>query len=174
MGKRSSFERNPRDFYKTPRAAIVPLVPHLPTELTTYHEPCAGDGALVHGLNALAPQMHCMYASDIEPQEGWIVRHNALDLTACVGTMFITNPPWDRSILHPLIMHLSDIAPTWLLIDADWAHTGQSAPFLKRCSHIVSIGRVKWIEGSTMIGKDNAAWYCFSGDHTGTTMFVGR
>lgn len=26
MGKRSNFERNPRDFYRTPEAAVLPLI----------------------------------------------------------------------------------------------------------------------------------------------------
>ena len=30
MGKRSNFERNPRDFYPTPKEAVIPLLPHLP------------------------------------------------------------------------------------------------------------------------------------------------
>jgi hypothetical protein len=50
---------------------------------------------------------------------------NALDIQA--ASMFITNPPWDRKVLHPLIEHLSSIAPTWLLFDADWMHTKQSS-----------------------------------------------
>jgi hypothetical protein len=29
MGKRSNFERRPADFYPTPRAAVVPLIPYL-------------------------------------------------------------------------------------------------------------------------------------------------
>ena len=29
MGKRSNFERIPRDFYPTPYAAVPPLIPHL-------------------------------------------------------------------------------------------------------------------------------------------------
>ena len=29
MGKRSNFERREADFYPTPRAAVVPLVPYL-------------------------------------------------------------------------------------------------------------------------------------------------
>jgi len=30
MGKRSSFERAPRDFYPTPAEAVTPLLAHLP------------------------------------------------------------------------------------------------------------------------------------------------
>ena len=29
MGKRSNFERLPRDFYPTPFSAVAPLIPHL-------------------------------------------------------------------------------------------------------------------------------------------------
>jgi len=51
--------------------------------------------------------------------------------------------------------------PTWLLFDADWAHTKQAIPYLEMCLKIVAVGRVKWIEGSEGPGKDNAAWYLF-------------
>ena len=91
----------------------------------------------------------------------------------CSADSFITNPPWDRSILHPLIMHLSDIAPTWLLFDADWMHTRQSTEYMVRCSQIVSVGRVKWIPDSKMTGKDNCAWYLFERG-AAATRFVGR
>ena len=46
MGKRSDFERKPRDFYPTPMEAVEPLLPHLP-EGFKFAEPCAGNGALV-------------------------------------------------------------------------------------------------------------------------------
>ena len=59
--------------------------------------------------------------------------------------------------MHGLIAHFQNIAPTWLLLDADWKQTRQAAPFLPHCSDIVAIGRVKWIEGSKHTGKDNCA-----------------
>ena len=46
MGKRSDFERKPRDFYPTPIEAVEPLVEHLPKTFD-FAEPCAGNG--VHG-----------------------------------------------------------------------------------------------------------------------------
>ena len=52
MGKRSSFERIPRDFYPTPHAAVPPLIPHL-RGVRTFAEPCCGDGALVRHLESL-------------------------------------------------------------------------------------------------------------------------
>ena len=46
MGKRSNFERREADFYPTPRAAVLPLIPHLRgSGIRTFAEPCAGDGA---------------------------------------------------------------------------------------------------------------------------------
>jgi len=40
MGKRSDFERVERDFYPTPEAAVLPLLPHLPDSYFTFIEPC--------------------------------------------------------------------------------------------------------------------------------------
>ena len=169
MGKRSSFPRKERDYYPTPLEAVVPLVPHLPTERTTYHEPCAGDGRLVSHLTTLAPHMLCLGATDIE--------QDALTLTQCFGDMFITNPPWDRKVLHPLIDHLSGLAPTWLLIDAGWAFTRQSSRFMTYCRKIVAVGRLRWIPESKMTGKDDCCWYLFDrtvDDTTFNTTFFGR
>lgn len=46
MGKRSRFQRAPRDFYPTPAGAVSPLLPRLPPEFA-FVEPCAGAGDLV-------------------------------------------------------------------------------------------------------------------------------
>lgn len=172
MGKRSDFERIPRDFYPTPPEAVTPLLRHL-SPATRYCEPCAGDGALIDAL-ALAGHV-CARARDIEPRRDDIERKDAL--TTLTGNIdcFITNPPWDRKVLHPLIVHLSDQAPTWLLFDADWIHTRQAAPFLPRLRRIVSVGRVKWIPDSKMTGKDNCAWHLFDRPAANATAtFYGR
>jgi hypothetical protein len=174
MGKRSEFERKPRDFYPTPAAAVAPLVPHLPTGYFTYEEPCAGDYRLVQHLAALAPHGMCIGAYDIEPQSPAVMWCDATQTKVCTGGMFITNPPWDRKVLHPIITNLSSIAPFWALIDADWMHTIQAGPYMKHCVRIVSIGRVKWIEGSKMTGKENCCWYLFDAAWTGQTEFIGR
>ena len=104
MGKRSEFERIPRDYYPTPYSAVQPLLPHLPDRFE-FAEPCAGDMRLIE--------------------------------------------------------HFADQKPTWLLFDSDWMHTKQSIPFLKMLKKVVSVGRVKWIEGSAGVGKDNCCWYLF-------------
>ena len=170
MGKRSDFARNPRDFYPTPEAAVLPLVPFLDRG-ATFIEPCAGDGALVRHLERHG--LHCAGQYDIEPQAAGIVQQDYTDLKACGADYIITNPPWDRSLLHPMLDHWRKLAPTWLLFDADWAHTRQARPYLDYCAYIVSVGRVKWIPNSKMTGKDNCAWYLFLAEETGT-IFYGR
>ena len=175
MGKRPDFERVERDYYPTPIEAVLPLLPHLPSDLFHFTEPCAGDGRLADHIAKLT-RGHCERASDIEPRGKLIHQADALTEPDEMAAMFITNPPWDRKALHALILRLSDIAPTWLLFDADWMHTKQAVPFLPRLRKIVSVGRVKWIEGSAMTGKDNCCWYLFQAPtpEDDPTVFVGR
>ncbi len=174
MGKRSDFERVERDFYPTPIEAVRPLVPHLPSELFHFTEPCAGDGRLADHI-AVLTKGHCERASDIEPRGQKVHKADALTEPDEMAAMFITNPPWDRKILHPLIEHLSSIAPTWLLFDADWIHTKQSRPMVHRLKKVVSVGRVRWIEGTNMTGKDNCCWHLFEARDEGQpAQFFGR
>ena len=178
MGKRSNFERIERDFYSTPIAAVEPLIPHLPYSFD-YVEPCAGDGRLIQHIDTLTDgHAECLFASDIEPRGHLITKADALELNVMgLGIEYcITNPPWDRKILHPFISHWLQQCPTWVLFDADWMHTKQSAILMSYCDKVVSVGRVKWIEGSKSVGKDNCAWYLFDikkEPHT-QTAFYGR
>ena len=168
MGKRSNFERREADFYPTPRAAVVPLIPYLRgSGIRTFAEPCAGDGALVRHLKSF--DLRCVFAGDIRDDQDAL----ALDSYGKADAI-ITNPPWSRDVLHRLIEHFQNIGPTWLLLDFDWAQTKQAAPFLPHCSDIVAIGRVKWIEGSKHTGKDNAGWHRFDIRHKAGPVFHGR
>lgn len=171
MGKRSNFERIPRDFYPTPYEAVVPLLPHLPF-FCEFVEPCAGDGALIRHLERNGHE--CVCAFDIEPRDPRVREGDALKYTVVNPGLFITNPPWTRDTLHPMIDMLSSQAPTWLLFDADWMHTKQSAPFIPYLHKIVSVGRVKWIEDSPFTGKDNCCWYLFDQNSEASAQFVGR
>ena len=169
MGKRSNFERNPRDYYPTPEEAVKPLIPHV-GKARTFYEPCAGDGRLVQHLEKHG--LTCTGAMDIEPMADGIERGDAMWINNTnQADMIITNPPWDRKILHPMIERFTNYAPTWLLFDADWMHTKQSAEHMKYCKKVVSIGRVKWF--GNMTGKDNCCWYLFDNKPT-KTVFIGR
>lgn len=167
MGRRSDFERVPHDLYRTidPRA-VRALAPHVAAG-TRFAEPCVGQGDLVAGLAQFGLQ--CGWQSDVEfGFENLAEQHLAgLDL-------IISNPPWTRALLHQMIAHFSGLRPTWLLFDAPWMHTGQSAQFMRYCRAVVSVGRLIWIPGTTMSGKDDCAWYLFDRIHDGPTIFHGR
>ena len=163
MGKRSDFPRRPRDFYPTPFEAVIPLLIHL-DENTQFDEPCAGNGTLISHLEA--HQHTCTRATDIEPKSDAISTENALKLIDCKGHCFITNPPWplpgqNGDPMVKLAQHLSDIAPTWLLLNADVMHNRYFGKLSDRCIKIVSVGRVSW-EQNRIKGKENAAWFKFN------------
>ena len=166
MGKRSNFERREADFYPTPRAAVVPLIPHL-RGIRHFAEPCEGDGAFARHLEEFG--LRCVYAGDIRNGQDALKfdHYGAADA-------IITNPPYTRPVMHALIEHFQRIAPTWLLLESDWASTRQASPFMASCSDIVAIGRVKWIEGSKHTGKDNHAWYRFHARHSSGPVFHCR
>jgi len=159
MGKRSTFARRKNDLYETwdPRA-VAALLPYLAPG-TRFVEPCAGAGALLDQLTAAGHV--CARAWDIDPKRDDIEEGDALQMLVGNIDRFITNPPWTREILHPLIVHLSNQAPTWLLFDSDWKHTKQAREFMPRCRKIVSVGRLRWIRGTTDDAKDNCSWYLF-------------
>ena len=168
MGKRSFFPRVPQDAYPTPAEAVLPLLPHLKPG-TQFVEPCCGDGHLVGHLKRTG---HVLVGAYDLPDDARVKRYDVDGVDA-----FITNSPWRRDILHPIIVNLSDQAPTWLLIDAGWVHTRQSEPYLVRLRAIVSVGRVKWIKDLPFTGKDDCAWHLFDlprPDERAVTHFIGR
>ena len=65
MGKRSDFERKPRDFYPTPFAAVEPLITHLPQGFHLLNHVLVMEQLCRH-LEYFGGT--CMWASDIEPQ----------------------------------------------------------------------------------------------------------
>lgn len=166
MGKRSTFERNPRDLYNTPEKAVEPLLRRLRPR-TRFIEPCYGDGALARALKDAGHQL--MQCHDL-PTDARVHSYSADR-----GEVFITNPPyWGRpKDLHPLIENLSDQAPTWLLMSADWLFNESSGPLTRRLRRIVAVGRVKWIPGSRYTGKENAAWLLFDRPRR-AGFFIGR
>lgn len=168
MGKRSDFERKPRDFYPTPRVAVervsdVLSVGHVGG---TFCEPCAGDGALVNSVIDLLGYV-CTYSFDIEPghfsvDEGDASNRETMQRVRVACPTIITNPPWDRKMLSPMLDLWLDLDfEVWLLLSGDFMHNVWTSPYMQRCSHVVPVGRLKWEPGSKYTGKDNCAWYRF-------------
>ncbi len=170
MGKRSSFKRVDKDYYPTidPRA-VKALLPYLPTKFK-YAEPCVGGGHMVQQLSAY--NLECTYQGDISTGQ------DAMNLTAAdIGDadLFITNLPWSRDIFEKLVVHLSDIKPLWTLLDAGWIYTARSSVIVReRLTDIIPLPRLRWIEGTTMSGKDDCCWLRFDANKQGNTNFHGR
>lgn len=164
MGKRSKFERKKNDFYPTPYEAVLPLLKHIQSE-TRYIEPCVGAGDL---CNHLYQHSHVCVASYDLPDNATTKQYNVIGVD-----YFITNPPWTRQLLHPLIDNLRNQLPTWLLFDAGWMHTKQAKDYLPYCHKIVTVGRVKWIPDSKYGSLDDSCWYLFK-SNTAPTIFYGK
>jgi hypothetical protein len=165
MSKRSGakFERSERDFYPTPFKPVPLLIPHL-RGVRTFAEPCDGDGALVRHLESFG--LRCVYRGDIATGQ------DALATTDYGGPdAIITNPPYERKLMHALITHFQRIAPTWLLLEQDWCATAQATPYLGSCTDIVVIRRVRWKEGTKNDGFDNSVWCRFDARHSAGPIF---
>ena len=167
MGKRSNFIRRKADAYHTiDFRAVKALQPYI-TNIDVYAEPCVGDYDLVKQLAKIGKRVS--YVGDIKTGK------DALEAKLWgQAQAIITNPPWTRTLLHPLIKHFMHELPTWLLFDSDWAYNKSSAPYLLYCTDIVAVGRLRWIEGTTQTGKDNVSWYRFYHRTNGKTVFHGR
>jgi hypothetical protein len=147
------------------------LAPHLRKEgVTSFVEPCAGASVLANQL--MDQGLECFGQYDIAPDSPDVVKCDAFYLRGSAHPL-ITNPPWSRGILHPLIEHLRSMNDTWLLFDAPWAFTDQAAPYLPYCSKIIAVGRLKWFPGTDHVHTKDVAWYRF-GRHETQTEFIGR
>lgn len=174
MGKRSEFERNDRDFYPTPEKAVAILANYI--QDIKYIEPCAGNGALIKFFDKIGDNVKCIHACDIEPQPSDIdiIERNMLETdwdsivkhTLPDSDMFITNPPWvnDKKSgyqLNTIIKKLSSVLPTWLLMNGNYCFNRKSAECMRKCTDVVPVGRLRWIENSPHMGKDDVAWFRF-------------
>ena len=176
MGKRTKqdFEKRPRDFYSTiDPDAVKPLIPFI--RGLRVAEPCAGNGDLAMMLE---PDCKVVWESDLDPQNKHILQKNAVflnsgDLSDC--DTIVTNPPFSWKLLQPLLDHLPTLLPTWLLLPSDVAHNKRMGPYMNKCTEIVSVGRLYWMDNKVK-GVDNFAWFLFSDDplRKPYTTFHGR
>jgi len=175
----NAFELRPREYYPTidPKAhkVIAPLV-----KGRTYAEPCYGAGDLVRGISGENREELCKFKSDISPDGGGCLEGDALDLIprdleSC--DLIVTNPPFDRKTLVPLLEHFISLKPTWLLLPADRMHVKYFSEYMDMCTQVHSIGRLCWFykEGKRVAGVDNYAWFFWpkGGDTENPTIFRG-
>ena len=94
MGKRSDFERIPRDQYETPFDPLLRLMPYLQRDgVRTFADLCCGEeGKLIQHLESFG--LRCVQRGDI------LTGQNALEVKCYVGSpdVGITNPPFGTSL----------------------------------------------------------------------------
>lgn len=181
MSKRSDFEKNPRDYYRTfDRRAGDALAPFI-QDVKYFAEPFCGAGDLTHQLQENHGKI-CMWKSDLEPQPdlSYGVNCKVMDfrdvwheqIQFC--EVMITNPPFTREVFHDAIEHFTGILniDCWWLMSSDWLFNKGSAKMIdKYVTDVVAIGRMKWIPNSKMSGKDNMIWLKTSIEKDGPTRF---
>lgn len=175
MGKRTNqqFEKKPRDYYATiDPDAVKPLIPFI--KGLSVAEVCSGNGDLAQMLE---PDCKVVWESDIEPQNKYVKKCDASKIMECnFGhdvDVIVTNPPFSWPLLEPLLDHLPRLKPTWLLLPADVMHNRRMGKYILACSHIVSVGRLYWMDNKVK-GVDNYAWFCFHNKVQQETKFYGR
>lgn len=181
MGRRSNFVRIPKDLYRTidPRA-VPPVLPFILAEgIRSFVEPCYGYGDLVGPF--LRAGIDCLARYDIQTNSTRKIDpvriRDGRELTFADlngADAIISNPPWSRPLLHALIARWARMAPTWLLFDAGWKHTGQARALMEAyCTDFVPTPRLRWIPGTDDTATDDAGWYRFhvGKDHRHGTRF---
>lgn len=164
MGKRSNFEKKHRDKYYTidPKASLS-LSQLLGVQKIKYAEPCVGDGSLV---DLLGDNFECVWASDIEPDGRYSddMSMGAEDITkeqmdAVEAEYIITNPPFTRNILLPIIDHfVYDLKiDTAFLLPSNIIHNKYFCEYVTDAAFIKSMGRL-YFEENMIRGKDDYVW----------------
>ncbi len=157
MSKRTqtnSAEINPKNFWPTPKAAVDPLRDVIPAG-TVYVEPCAGGGDLIGHLDWLT----CSAAYDISPSSPVIVQVDAVEVKPD-KRMIVTNPPFQWTLLKPLLDHWIGKRVCWLLLPLDMLANKRTAPYMAHVDRIVPLGRVSWLNNGKG-GMENFAWFRF-------------
>ena len=108
--------------------------------MRAFCESCAGNYDLVRHLESFG--LRCVSSGDITRGQD-ALRVERFDAPV------ITNPPFSRNLLLPLLEHFVATAPsTWLLLPADFAHVAYARPYLSRCTAIVTARWARWFGGS--------------------------
>jgi hypothetical protein len=169
MSKRTtttSADTNPQNYWPTPREAITPLgmssqfQVDMFTSANKFVEPCAGDGRLMDVL--LAKGLKCQTAIDINPRRGDIDVGDARTLAGLSAHVpVVTNPPWARKLLEPILTNLLGQSTLWLLLPLDYLSNQWTGFAVKHVNVIIPLGRVSWLDNGKG-GMDNSAWFRFA------------
>ena len=140
MGKQSDFERNDNDFYPTPEGREDLRHFLRPKGFTTFAEPCGEPDEDINVELESSRDSKCVFRGD-----------NRTTRTHWHANQFQRMPKETsptrrikRHLLHPLIVHLSSVAPSWLLIDSGLDGT----PTISPVSHILHDHRADSVDSS--------------------------
>lgn len=169
MGKYTdTYERITKDRYITPLSAVTVLGSYFDLYGLTYIEPCTADGQFKCHMSSFGA--HAVFESGIDPEIDNVTSVDALsdelDLNNIEADAIVTNPPWRRDMLHPMIVKFSDAKPTLLLFDANWINTKQASIFKDRLVAVFPAFRHKWFAGTELDNgsapKEDTSWYLFA------------
>lgn len=169
MSKRidtDSAKTNASNFWPTPLEAVVPLLEPLRQDVVAaksrFIEPCAGDGALVDAL--VFHNFACAAAFDTAPRRSDIRHGDAANVdwsTVNPAIPAVTNPPWARHLLEPILAAVIGTRVVWLLLPLDYATNLWTNLYMRHVNCLVPLGRVSWL-GNGQGGMENSAWFRFS------------
>lgn len=160
------------DFWETPAEAFCrEFIDLLPSTLR-YGEPCFGKGKLALHLTKASrlanKHIVCCHASDLYVEAEPELRSVKLDARTLTTDdleepidLWITNAPWRRGHLFPIIDNLVKIAPVWMILPGEFYHRRNASACMSRCSDVVSTGCVNWIPGKSGNARTAYAWYKF-------------
>jgi hypothetical protein len=167
--------RTGTDWHPTPPCLTLALtrfvLPGLPPG--PVWEPCAGDGRLARAIEAEGRQV---IATDIAPRCAAVARHDlrADPPAGTAGASLVTNLPWDRALLDPLIgrgLMLLDsgvLQAMALLLRPDKLFAGSRADAFNRAAELWQCSwRPVWIEGSTRNPRWAAFWAVWRRNYAG-------
>lgn len=172
------YARQDKDKYRTMMSAVEHVVEYMPNPCR-FIEPCAGDGRLIKHLESFEG-FECVQAFDSAPDAPHIPVGDMLHMPlSSRADMIITNPPWRRKLLHPLMDRIIDEKwDAWLLIDHNWLATQQTAPYREHVRLIFPIGRHLWFDepppgmDTHKTPMDDAMWIFVSGLNTGPSTYL--
>lgn len=166
MQYRSGKEQPPLGFYPTLPSTIEPLLPLLPKR-TRFIEPCAGDYSLAGYLEQHGHE--CVFASDLEPRHEEVCVRDAgkHDFRSIQADMVITNFPYRKQLLKPILENLIPQIDIWMVIYSSWLDTLWAAKFMEHAAIELPIGRARWPLGVEVTdpggaGKRDFSWVLFT------------